>query len=57
VADQGQEPESKWDLEDESEAQEEVKHKNEFKEWRKNHYDEFQAVKRARELMAKVCVS
>ena len=30
------------------------KHKKEFSEWRKKHYNEFYAVKRAKELMKQV---
>ena len=53
---------SKWDVEssgsevdpDEVLTEEERQHKKKFREWRKKHYNEFHAVKRARELMKKV---
>ena len=52
---------SKWehecsDEEDESLSEEQRKHKEEFRQWRKKHYNEFEAVKRARELIAHVSI-
>jgi len=51
--------ESKWDQEssgsefgeEESLTDEQKEHKRKFREWRKKHYNEFLAVKRARELI------
>ena len=48
------EPESSGDDEEEFLSDEQKQHKKEFREWRKNHYNEFMAVKRARELMKQV---
>ena len=54
-------PPSNWDRDDES-SEEEVpetvkEHKRQFTEWRKKHYNEFHAVKRAKELMKQVMIS
>ena len=58
AATEDQSTESKWDREpSDSEGEDSAtqqKHKEEFKEWRKKHYNEYFAVKRARELIAKV---
>ena len=48
------EPESSGDDEEEFLSDEQKQHKKEFREWRKKHYNEFLAVKRARELMKQV---
>lgn len=57
AADVGTRP-NKWeqsnDSEEEPESEETKKHKEEFRQWRKKHYNEFHAVQRARELIAKV---
>ena len=50
---------SKWEeessgSEEESLTDEQKEHKRKFREWRKKHYNEFHAVKRARELIKKV---
>ena len=57
----GSDPSSRWEPassgEDEDEeflSEEQKQHKKEFREWRKKHYNEFQAVQRARELMRQV---
>ena len=57
----GSEPSSRWEPEssgddDEEEflSEEQKQHKKEFRDWRKKHYNEFMAVKRARELMKQV---
>ncbi len=49
---------SKWEQEssDSEDNEEQIKHKDEFRQWRKKHYNEFYAVKRARELIPKVGV-
>ncbi|XP_064384512.1 protein phosphatase inhibitor 2-like [Halichondria panicea] len=46
---------SKWEQEssDSEDNEEQIKHKDEFRQWRKKHYNEFYAVKRARELIPK----
>lgn len=52
--------ESEWDTpgagdSSEEDMSEELKeHKRQFTDWRKKHYNEFYAVKRAKELMAEV---
>ena len=56
--------ESKWDQEssgsefgeEESLTDEQKEHKRKFREWRKKHYNEFLAVKRARELIQQVSI-
>lgn len=57
-------PQSKWDIEssgsevemeDQQLTEEEKERKKKFREWRKKHYNEFYAVKRARELIQQVC--
>ena len=48
------EPDSSSGSEEDSLTEEQRKHKAEFKAWRKKHYNEFFAVKRAKELIAKV---
>ena len=48
------EPESSGDDEEEFLSEEQKQHKKEFRDWRKKHYNEFMAVKRARELMKQV---
>lgn len=48
---------SKWDNQesDEEDVPDDMKeHKRQFVEWRKKHYNEFYAVKRAKELMKQV---
>ena len=50
------EPESSGDDEEEFLSEEQKQHKKEFRDWRKKHYNEFMAVKRARELMKQVRV-
>jgi len=48
---------SKWERDDSSEddlTEEAKQHKQEFTEWRKKHYNEYFAVKRAKELMRMV---
>ena len=45
------------DNDDEDESQltdEEKQHKKKFREWRKNHYDEFRVFQRAKELLQQV---
>lgn len=51
---------SSWERDDDSSeeeiAEESKEHKHQFSEWRKKHYNEFYAVKRAKELMKMVCL-
>ena len=42
--------------EEEEMSEEQQEHKKKFHEWRKNHYNEFRAMQRARALMKQVCV-
>lgn len=59
VQEASKKPLSNWEKDDDSsedEVPETVKeHKRQFTEWRKKHYNEFHAVKRAKELMKQVC--
>ena len=53
---------SKWEQEssgseEEGLTDEQKEHKRKFREWRKKHYNEFHAVKRARELIKQVSVT
>lgn len=50
----GWESESSDDEEEEPETEEVKVHKKQFSDWRKKHYNEFHAAKRAKELMRKV---